>query len=201
MGGSDLDRRCALTNPEPGQSTPDAPTTPRPSGTAESAEYERLAHALSLRFAPHVEAAEALVRAAEQDVALARERLRRASEQAAHEPYRSDPLVFMRESVQDEVESVGRKTTPKKVRAAYRYLVDRALELAEGEVKGYEADQADADRERADGVQACLLAERVAGARLVAAKGMRDRVLLAEHRAAEGLALMAEKLAAQGEKP
>ncbi len=190
-----------MTNPDTGHSTPDAPHSPRPAGIADSAEYERLAHALSLRFAPHVEAAEALVRSAEQDVALARERLQRASEQAAQAPYRSDPLVFMRESVHDEVESVGRKTTPKKVRAAYRYLVDRALELAEGEVKGYQADQADEDRERVDGVQACLLADRVASARLVAAKQMRDRVLLAEQRASEGLALMVEKLAAQGEKP
>lgn len=190
-----------MTNVDPSSAAPRAASDPQHAGPGDSAEYDRLAHTLSLRFAPHLEAADALVRAAEQEVAVAREHLRRAGEEAARERYRSDPRVFMRESVKDEVEAVGRKTTPKKVRAAYRYLVDRALELAEGEVRGFDADQAAAERERTQGVQACLQAQRVAEARLAAAHEMRDQVELAERRAAEGLSLMVQKLAAQGETP
>ena len=50
----------------------------------------------------------------------------------------------MRASLQDELEALTRKTTPKKVRVGYRYLLDRAVELAEGEVQGYQSDLADA---------------------------------------------------------
>ncbi|MGB7979331.1 MAG: hypothetical protein WCF36_00880 [Candidatus Nanopelagicales bacterium] len=153
---------------------------------------------MSLRFAPHVQAAAASVRAAERELALATELLERAREAAAEARYRSDPLVFMRASVKDEVEALGRKTTTKKARAAYRYLVDRAVELAEGEVNGFEADQAAAQRARHDSVDARLEAEADARRQLEAAREMQGRVHEAEQWANEGLALM-QKLAAEGD--
>lgn len=169
-------------------------------GRSESGEDDRLAHTLSLRFAPHVQAAAAAVRAAERDLALAGEQLERAREAEERARYRSDPLVFMRAAVKDEVEGLGRKTTTKKVRAAYRYLLDRAVELAEGEVRGFEADQAAAQRARHDSVEACLEAEGDARQRLEAAGEMQQGVHAAQQWATQGLSLMLEKLAAEGEQ-
>ena len=89
------------------------------SGPGNSGEGERLAQALDVRFAPHQQAASAAVREAEHRLADARAELVRAREAEASQHYRSDPLVFMRASLADEVESLTRKTTPKKVRVAY----------------------------------------------------------------------------------
>lgn len=164
-----------------------------------SGEWERLSHALSVRFAPHVQAAEAAVRKADQDLATAREELARAHRAAASRQYQSDRLVFMRASVKDEVEALGRKTTEKKVRVSFRYLVARAVELAEGEVHGYHADQAAARREREQSVEARLEAEREAIERLDAARAMQARVHDAEQAARQGLAVMIQKLEAQSE--
>lgn len=179
----------------PAPSDPDPGASP---GPVDTGEYARLAHTLSVRFAPHVQAAAAEVRTAEQELAQAGEQLELARQRAAAMPYRSDPLVFMRASVKDEVEALGRKTTTKKARAAFRYLVDRALELADGEVQGFAADQAAEQRERVEGVEARLEAQRAARARLEAAREMQARVLEAEQRASEGLALLMQKLAAEG---
>jgi len=189
-----------MTNGDPLATSSSADSGPSQSpGPGESAELDRLAHALSLRFEPHVQAAAAAVRAAEQDLAEASERLEQARQEAAEARYRSDPLVFMRASVKDEVEALGRKTTEKKARAAYRYLVDRAVELAEGEVRGFATDQAAADRERQEGVDARVQAERDAHTKLEAAREMQGRVLAAEQWANEGLGLMVQKLAAHAD--
>lgn len=169
------------------------------SGHVDPGEREQLAYALSVRFAPHLQAAAAAVREAEQDLADAREELSRARLAAASQHYQSDRLVFMRASVKDEVEALTRKTTPKKVRVAYRYLVERAVELAEGEVQGYQSDQAAAQREREHSVEACLEAERQANERLHAARAMQGRVHDAEQAARQGLVVMVEKRASQPE--
>src|SRR5699024_6331906 len=101
------------------------------------------------------EAAAAVLRRAERDLAAARDRLAEAERAAESEPYSSDPLVFMRASVDEEVEALVRKTNPKKIRASYRFLLDRAVELASGEVEGFQRDQGAAERERDHGVDAC----------------------------------------------
>ncbi len=180
---------------------PPSPSSTVDSGAGQSpgagavGDLDRLAHALSLRFEPHLQAASAAVRAAEVELAQASEQLERARQEAANARYRSDPLVFMRASVQDEVQALGRKTTEKKVRAAYRYLLDRAVELAEGEVQGFASDQAAVQRERHAGVEARVQAERDARTQLAGAVEMQGRVRDALRWANEGLALMAQKLA------
>ncbi len=184
---------------------PHAPAAPgrtpeaHPGGHVDPGEREQLAYALSARFAPHLQAAAAAVREAEQGLADAREALARAREEAASQRYQSDRLVFMRASVHEDVEALTRKTTPKKVRVAYRYLLARAVELAEGEVQGYRADQEAAQRQRRHSVEACAQAEREALDRLDAASAMHQRVRDAERAARDGLAVMLEKLAGQPE--
>jgi hypothetical protein len=189
-------------------------TTPDPQPTAalggraapssvplDLSERERLAFALSQRFAPHLEAAATAVRDAEQSLAQAREHLSRAREAEAGQGYRSDRLVFMRAAVNDEVEALARKTTPKKVRVAYRYLLDRAVELAAGEVQEYLSDQDSAQHAREHSVEACIQAEREAGERLEAAHALHSRVKDADHAARAGLAIMAEKLGPPHDPP
>jgi hypothetical protein len=168
-------------------------------GRAGPDEWERFAHALSVRFAPHLQAAAAAVREAEQDLATAREQLTRARQAAASRHYQSDRLVFMRASVKDEVEALGRKTNEKKVKVAYRYLVDRAVELAEGEVHGYHEDQAATRQDQEHSVEALLETERAAIERLDAARAMQARVHDAEQTARQGLAVMVQKLKIQAE--
>lgn len=162
----------------------------------DAGEAERLTHALETRFADHLEAATAVVRQAERKLADAQEQLARAQEHAAHTPYQSDPLVFMRESVSEEVEALARKSTEKKIRASYRFLLDRAVELAAAEVQGFHDDQAAAQRERDGGVEACRAAEVQATETLEAARAMRERVRSAERSARQGLAELVEKLTA-----
>ncbi len=164
-------------------------------------ERERLAFALSQRFAPHMEAAAAAIRDAEQGLAQARENLSRAREAESGQGYRSDRLVFMRAAVNDEVDALARKTTAKKVRVGYRYLLDRAVELAAGELQEYWSDQDSAQHAREQGVEACIQAEREADQRLEAARAMHGRVTHAEHAARAGLAIMVEKLGAQHDPP
>ena len=177
-------------------------TTPDPQPTPlDLSERERFAFALSQRFAQHVEAAATAVREAEQSLAQAREHLSRAREAEAGQGYRSDRLVFMRAAVNDEVEGLARKTTPKKVRVAYRYLLDRAVELAAGEVQEYTSDQDSAQHAREHSVEACIQAEREAGERLEAAHALHGRVKDAEHAARAGLAIMVEKLGAHHDPP
>ncbi|AXH96711.1 hypothetical protein [Ornithinimicrobium avium] len=157
-------------------------------------ERDELVYALEGRFAPHVGAAASLVRDAERGLAEANERLAAARQAAEEERYRSDPLVFMRSTLQEEVEGLDRKTTPKKVRNAYRFLLDRAVELAAGEVQGFH-DDAEAERaEREDGVQASLAAQERAEATLEAARAAQERVASAERAARRGLDLMLAKL-------
>jgi hypothetical protein len=170
-------------------------------GRAGQDEWELLAHAVSVRFAPHLQAAAAAVREAEQDLATAREELTRARHAAASRPYQSDRLVFMRASVTDEVEALSRKTTEKKVKVAYRYLVDRAVELAAGEIQGYHEDQAATRQDHEHSVEAWLETERVAIERLEAARAMQARVHDAEQAARQGLAVMVQKLKVQAEPP
>jgi hypothetical protein len=163
-------------------------------------ELDRLAATLAERFAPHVQAASAAVREAETELAEARAALARAEQAAAGRRYASDRLVFMRAGVRDEVEGLSRKTTPKKVRVAFRYLLARSVELAEGEVAGYRSDQAEALRDRLQGVEACREIEAVALTRLEAALAMQTRVLSAEQAARDGLAVLVEKLTPAAER-
>jgi hypothetical protein len=146
-------------------------------------EWDRLALAVTDRFAPHLQAAAAAVREAEHDLAEAREALARAEQAAADARYVSDPLVFMRVTVAEELDGLSRKTTTKKVRASFRYLLARAAELAEGELKGYRNDLEAARRDREQGVDACRQAERAALADLEAARAMHERVRDAERAA------------------
>ena len=172
---------------------PTAADAPGPDRIAQ-AEWDRLALAVTDRFAAHLQAAAAAVREAEHDLAQAREALARAEQAAANKRYVSDPLVFMRVTVREELDGLSRKTTPKKVRTGFRYLLARAAELAEGELAGYRNDLESARRDRAQGVDACRQAEQVALADLEAARAMQQRVQDAEHAARVGLAVLSEKI-------
>lgn len=169
--------------------TPAAPDADRIS----QPELDRLAQAVTDRFAPHLRSAEAMVRASEQGLADAREALARAEHAAANTSYKSDPLVFMRVTVGEELDALARKTTPKKIRANFRYLLDRAVELAEGEVAGYRNDLEAARRERDHGVESCRQAEQAALVELEATRAMQQRVCDAERAAREGLDMLREE--------
>jgi hypothetical protein len=158
------------------------------------AEWDRLAQAVTDRFAPHLQAASAVVREAEQNLAQAQEALARAEHAAANVRYSSDRLVFMRVAVREEVDALSRKTTPKKVRASFRYLLARAAELAEGELTGYRADLEAARRDRREGVDACRQAEQRALGEFQAARDLQDRVRDAQQAALDGLAVLSEKM-------
>lgn len=168
-------------------------TTRHPGGLA-AGEREQLVYTLETRFAPALEAAAAAVRDAERALAEARERLARA-ELPTQLPYASDPLIFMRHSVEEEIDGLERKTTEKKVRASYRFLLDRAVELAGAEVTGFHDSQAGLARERTEGLQACRDDERRAREAVAAAREMRGRVEAAERFARRGLQTMVDKLA------
>lgn len=165
-----------------------------PADTLDPDERVQLVYALEGRFAPHLEAAASAVREAERELAEVREQLARAIEEEERAGYRSDPLVFMRDGVSEEVEGISRKTTPKKVRTSYRYLLDRAVELAAGEVQGYHDDRKRERQQREQGVQASRVAEERAVAALEEAQQMQERVQAAEAAARQGLDVMAEKL-------
>jgi hypothetical protein len=156
-------------------------------------ELDRLALAVTDRFAPHLDAAAAAVREAEQDMAGAHGAITRAEQAAASARYVSNPLAFMRVTVREELEALERKTTPKKVRASYRYLLARAAELAQGEVAGYRRDLEAARLDREQGVAACRRAEQEALGGLEGARAMLQRVRDAERAAREGLAMLREK--------
>jgi flagellar motility protein MotE (MotC chaperone) len=170
-----------------------AADAPDPDRIAQS-ELDRLALAVTDRFAPHLSAAAAAVREAEQDLAEARASLARAEQAAATMRYVSDPLVFMRVTVREELDGLSRKTTPKKARASFRHLLARAAELAEGELQGHRKDLESARRERDQGVEACRQAERTALDDLEAARAMQQRVLEAERAARDGLLVLGEKM-------
>lgn len=172
---------------------PTAAGTPDPDRITQS-ELDRLSLSVTDRFAPHVHAAEAAVREAEHRLTDAREVLARAEHETANRSYHSDPVVFMRATVSEDLEGLARKTTPKKVRASFRYLLARAAELAEGELASYQNDLADARWERDQGVAACRQAEQVALDELAAAQAMHQRVLDAEHLAREALDLLRGKM-------
>lgn len=178
------------------QSRPGGAGAPPADGLA-AGEQEQLVYALDTRFAPHLEAAAATVREAERLLTEATDRLAHAEREAAAARYTSDPLVFMRQSVEEEVEALARKTTAKKVRTSYRFLLDRAVELAAGEVQRFHDDQEAARQEREEGIEACREAQRRAGEALEAARTMQERVRSAEQSAREGLSVMVEKLTAR----
>ena len=190
-----------MTTPDPQSTEALSSRSAQSSTPLDLTEREWLACGLSQRFAPHLEAAAAAVREAEQGLAQAREHLSRAREAEAGQEYRSDRMVFMRAAVNDEVEALARKTTPKKVRVAYRYLLDRAVELAAGEVQEYTSDQDSAQHAREHSVDAYIQAEREADERLEAARAMHGRVKDADHAARAGLAIMVEKLRTQHDQP
>ena len=171
---------------------PTAADAPGPDRIAQ-AEWDRLALAVTDRFAAHLHAAAAAVREAEHDLAQARAALARAEQAAANTRYVSDPLVFMRVTVREELDGLSRKTTPKKARASFRYLLARAAELAEGELAGYRNDLESARRDREQGVHARKQAEQVALGDLEAARAMHQRVHDAERAARDGLAVLIEK--------
>ena len=117
-----------------------------------------------------------------------------AEQAAASERYTSDPLVFMRASVSEEVEGLERKTTPKKLRTSYRFLLDRAVELAGAEIQRHHDDLGAEQRERESGLEACRAAVTRAEESLEAARAMQERVVFAEQSARQGLRLLVEKL-------
>ncbi|WP_256839029.1 hypothetical protein [Ornithinimicrobium faecis] len=157
-------------------------------------EREQLLYALETRFTDHLEAAATTVREAERALEEAQEQLSQALDEEASRAYQSDSLVFMRGAMDEEVEGLYRKTNPKKVRAAYRFLLDRAVDLAAGEVQGFHDDQAAQLRDRTQGVQASREAEARATEALEAARLMQERVHRAEALARQGLDAMADKL-------
>ena len=152
--------------------------------------WETERQALEQRFAPHLDAAGAALRQAEQALDDARIALAHARDEAASRQYQSDRRVFMRAAVDDELESLTRKTTEKKLRSAHRYLVARAVELADAEVAGYLADQREETREREHGVVACEHAERRAAQTLDAARAMHARVVAAYDASERGLVVL-----------
>ncbi len=160
----------------------------------DTTERDRLVAAIDSRFAPHLEAAAAAVREAERELAEARERLATAEQAAASGEYRSDRLVFMRETLSEDVDALERRTNPKKVRASFRFLLDRAVDLAAGEVAGFHDDQVAAEQESLHGVEACRLAEQRAIAALEEARAMEHRVRSAEQAARRGLDVLLDKL-------
>lgn len=174
----------------------DRPTAAEPPGSDRitRSEWDRFAQAVTDRFSAALLTAAAAVREAEQELADAREALARAEQTAADSPYVSDPLVFMRVTVSEELDALSRKTTPKNLRAGFRYLLARAGELAEGELHGYQTDLESAHREREVGVAACVRAEQEALQVLEAARAMQQRVLDAERAARDGLAVLSEKM-------
>lgn len=160
----------------------------------EPGELEKLTTAIDTRFAPHLEAASATVRAAERAVTESREALERAQRRAESRRYVSDPLVFMRQTVEEEVEALERKTTPKNARAGYRFLMERAVDLAAAEVKGYQTDQEDLQRDLVEGVAACESATVRAEEALAQARVMQERIQEAERAARTGLEILLPKL-------
>lgn len=174
----------------------DRPRRPRtqPADELAAGEREELLFALETRFTPHLDAASLAVRDAERDLTQAQERLARAELAAADDRYRSDPLTFMRASVDEEVEALGRKSTPKKIRTFYRFLLDRAVELAAAELQGFHDDQAADQQERDGGVDACVEAVRRAAQAAEDTRLMQERVRRAEQAARRGLEVMVEKL-------
>jgi hypothetical protein len=161
-------------------------------------ELQQLAYGIETRFAPHMEAAASAVRAAERELEEARERLERAVAAAERQHYRSDPLVFMRELLAEEVDGLERKTNPKKLRTSFRFLVDRAVELAAGEVQGFHDEREAERREREEGVEACREAVRRAEETLESALAMQERVRAAERAARRGLTVLEDKLSGVG---
>jgi hypothetical protein len=158
------------------------------------AEWERLAQAASDRFAPYLHAAAEAVSEAERQVAVARAALLRAEQAAADTRYVSDPRVFMRVAVREELEALSRKTTQKKARASFRYLLARAAELAEGELHGYRADLEAARGDRQEGADACRRIQQEALSELEAARAMQKHVVEAAGAAREGLELLKEMM-------
>lgn len=157
-------------------------------------EREQLVYQLETRMAAHRDAATAAVREAESSLSEARERLAQAEEAALREKYVSDPLPFMRQSVAEEVETLERVSNEKRVRASYRFLLDRAVELAGAEVQGFHDEGVAEQRERHEGLEACRAAEQRAVLTLEAARQMQQRVQAAEDAARRGLATMVDKL-------
>lgn len=157
-------------------------------------EKEQLLYALETRFAPHLEEAAAVVRSAERDLAEAQERLEQAQRATSNQPYTSDRLVFMRASVAEEVDGMERKTTPKALRTSYRFLLDRAVELAGAEVQRFHDDREDESREREQGLEACRAAVTRASRTLDEARAVQERVLAAEQSARQGVRLLVAKL-------
>lgn len=182
-----------MTSDETAPPSPESLLDMTASDAGSSPDVLRLVQAFNERFAAHLDSAAAAVREAEHALSAAQDDLARAQHSADNRPYVSDPLVFMRASLDDEVDGLRRKTTPKKVQAAYRYMLARAVELAAGEVQGYRDDQTALEHERERGVDACRQAERAAAERLDAARQMHERVLAAERTARAGLAAMVEK--------
>lgn len=156
-------------------------------------EPEQLVYTLETRFAAARDAASASLTAAE-----ATQRRERAERAAAEEEYTSDPLVFMRQSVAEEVDALRRKTTGKKVRVSYRFLLDRSVELAAAEVDRFHSDRDAAVREAHEGLDACREAEERAARAVEAARLAQDRVRSAEEAAREGLGTLLEKLGGTG---
>jgi hypothetical protein len=193
MTGPVVDPRLFMTSDETEASSSDSVLDTGAPGAAASPDVLRLVQALTERFAPHLDSAAAAVRDAEHALATTRDELARAEHVAASRPYVSHPLVFMRASLDEEVDGLRRKTTPKKVQAAYRYMIARAVELAAGEVQSFHDDQAALADENAHGVKACREAERAAADRLESAREMQQRVLSAERTARAGLTAMLEK--------
>lgn len=169
-------------------------STDRGGGSLAAGEKDQLVYQLETRMAAHRDAAAAAVREAEAALTDARERLVEAEESAERAGYVSDPLPFMRQSVDEEVETLERVSNEKKVRASYRFLLDRAVELAAAEVQRFHDDIADEQRERSDGLEACRAAVQRAEANLEAAHRMQERVHGAEDSARTGLARMVAKL-------
>lgn len=164
----------------------------------ERGEREQLVYQLQTRMAAHREAAAAAVREAESSLSDARERLERAQQTATGEEYVSDPLPFMRQSVAEEVATLERVSNEKRVRASYRFLLDRSVELAGAELQGFHDDVLSERRERQEGLEACREAEQRAVRVLDAARQMQGRVHAAEEAARRGLDTMVVKLGSDG---
>lgn len=169
-------------------------STDKTAGSLAPGEKDQLIYQLETRMAAPRGAAASAVREAEAGLVNARERLTEAEQAADRARYVSDRLPFMRQSVDEEVETLERVSNEKKVRASYRFLLDRAVELASAEVQRFHDDIADERREREEGLEACRAAVKRAEDNVEAARQMQARVHAAEESARTGLATMVAKL-------
>ena len=141
-------------------------------------ELDRLAFAVTDRFALHLRAAQAAVREAEQSLEDARDSLALAEQAAADTPYQSDPLVFMRATVGDDLEGWRARRPRRRSGRATATCWTEPSSWPTARLTNYRRDLAASRRDRVQGWSR-RQAVQVSVSELAAAKAMHERVLAA----------------------